>query len=815
MINKIIVINLKKRIDRKENIIQLFNSINLNYIFYEAIDGNTLNLTLEIKNLFNGNDFLNRKGFIGCALSHYNIWVDLLKEKNETVYYTIFEDDITISPYFSSNFKKIENHMKNNLSNIDILFLGYHTINSNYLNINEYAKDIFDIKTYNKNEYVGGFFSYIITKNGAKKMLDFIQQNGIKHGIDYIIKINPTLYISEIYPNIVFSKWVENNNTLVDSNIQKDIEIFDFHQLYDYHNYLFIPKMDIMNCDFERINTFNINHFIEESNKYDNVDGFNTLGFLKTKIDKNQLQLSSYFNENDGIFIKLNKMYRVKMICDQCSSKELCDQWNNMSKGNHIWNNIKITYDDNDIDYYVIINRVINNEYYDPMKTILFQMEPYCYNPLQNYGVKTWGKWANIQKNDFMDVRTHKYTYNNCESLLNETYYEISTMKINKTKNYISSICSEKYFDPGHIKRIDFLKYIEKNYSDFTIDIYGRCSKHNFKNYYGELSRKEKSKGLMPYKYYFMCENNSERNYITEKFWEALLCECFIFYYGAANVSEYINPRAYIQLNLNDFSKSYKIMKQAINDNLWEKNIDIIREEKYKILNYYNFFPTIERSITKDIWKNELQFLYNKIKIYILKQNQELNYKMTVFIKTLKEFNFDVEIVEYPDNVITNVENTNYKKAFILNKIKYIYSNNDIYDTLQLIELYENIMENSEYNYSSFLIISDNIIFDSSLNNLFNSMKYLPENYDYVQLYYDNDHNQNQFKIIDQKNSLYYTVKKYYFQCEYAHFVSKNGISKIINYIGNTINYSIKDYIYECYENMDFHFYVGKNKLFI
>ena len=28
--------------------------------------------------------------------------------------------------------------------------------------------------------------------------------------------------------------------------------------------------------------------------------------------------------------------------------------------------------------------------------------------------------------------------------------------------NIISTICSSKYFDPGHIKRIDFLKYIEK-----------------------------------------------------------------------------------------------------------------------------------------------------------------------------------------------------------------------------------------------------------------------------------------------------------------------------------------------------------------
>ena len=79
---KIIVLNLKKREDRRNNIFELFNNIDFEkYYFYEGIDGKNIPLTLEIKNLFNGNDFGNRKGFIGCALSHYNIWLDLAKDK--------------------------------------------------------------------------------------------------------------------------------------------------------------------------------------------------------------------------------------------------------------------------------------------------------------------------------------------------------------------------------------------------------------------------------------------------------------------------------------------------------------------------------------------------------------------------------------------------------------------------------------------------------------------------------------------------------------------------------------------------------------
>src|SRR3990172_9964329 len=107
-------------------------------------------------------------------------------------------------------------------------------------------------------------------------------------------------------------------------------------------------------------------------------------------------------------------------------------------------------------------------------------------------------------------------------------------MIIKKDKgNLISSICSEKSFDPGHIKRIDFVRYVENKYdSVFKIDIYGRSNKHNFKNYIGKLPNDQKDYGLFPYKYYFMSENNQEYNYITEKLWEPLICECLCFYWG-------------------------------------------------------------------------------------------------------------------------------------------------------------------------------------------------------------------------------------------------------------------------------------------
>ena len=39
-------------------------------------------------------------------------------------------------------------------------------------------------------------------------------------------------------------------------------------------------------------------------------------------------------------------------------------------------------------------------------------------------------------------------------------------------------------------------------------------------------------------------ENNIEHNYVTEKFWEPILSECLVFYYGCPNLTNvtFINP---------------------------------------------------------------------------------------------------------------------------------------------------------------------------------------------------------------------------------------------------------------------------------
>jgi hypothetical protein len=227
-------------------------------------------------------------------------------------------------------------------------------------------------------------------------------------------------------------------------------------------------------------------------------------------------------------------------------------------------------------------------------------MEPWVNDLSKPWGVKTWSEWAEPDPSKFLAVRGRKTDHhNNAFWQLELTLNDLQNPDLfEKTKvTTVSSICSSKYFDEGHIARIDFLKFLEAK-DDLQLDIYNQDNKHGFTNYRGPVSPYiDKSHGIKQYKYYFMMENNYESNFITEKLWEPILCETLVFYYGCPNVANYIDPRAFVQLDVNDFEQSYQIIKQAIKEDWWSQRIEIIKKEKRRILEELAFFPVTDKII--------------------------------------------------------------------------------------------------------------------------------------------------------------------------------------------------------------------------
>jgi len=598
------VVNLVRRTDRKETTEKVFDDAGVKdseYEFIEAVDGKELILTDEINTLFLGNDFGSRKGFIGCALSHYGLWKQLLTDTTNE-YYTIFEDDVRLVDGFKDKWVAAKAAL--DITAPHFLYLGFTSPDQEIRQARTEKPEFM-----NMGKYIGGFFGYMITKPAAKLMCDYIQVNGIKHGIDYLVKVVPNIRCLSVQPHIVITEWVKTSASPVDTDIQKDYTSLQIvHKELPVQNlqedsWTFYEGVDSGGADITRCSQLDILSLKAAAESNPNCVAFNTLGFLKSNV-KFPLIKSPWLHAPGGIYVK--KSYkpsiRVKMLCNWCSSEDLCKEWLKMTKGSYKWNDIEITWSDDNIDYYVIINKPQAGAKYIPEKTIIFHMEPWCDSPHQNWGVKTWGEWAKPDPAKFLQVRTHDKFLNPGFWQLSLTYSQLKEMDMVKQKsadkyNIISSICSSKYFDPGHKKRIDFLKFVEAKGS-VKLHIYNEDNKHEFKSYQGTATPSiDKDKGLVPYKYYFMCENNVETNFITEKLWEPILCEALCFYWGCPNVAEHVDPMAYVQLNMDDFEASYNIMNAAIETNLWQERLPYIKKAKQRILDEQGFFPMLENAL--------------------------------------------------------------------------------------------------------------------------------------------------------------------------------------------------------------------------
>jgi GR25 family glycosyltransferase involved in LPS biosynthesis len=585
------VINLKRRPDRKDAMNALFKSIDFTeYEFIQAVDGKEIIVTNEIKTLFNGNDFGNRSGVIGCAMSHYTLWKSLLEDK-KTDYYVIFEDDVRLSSNFKNVYKKLQ--IENIFSMANYLFLGYHMYKHNReLTADAYVKESnsITIDDMQNSLNIGAGFAYSINKNGARILLEYIANNGIKHGIDYIVKICDKLAPSEIRPQIVFSEWYEFADQTIDTDIQKDRNSIDFNiQINtDDENFSFFPMVDHINDDLF-MSKLSLEELKKKALDDCNCVGFNTLGFFKSNIDISKLKNSPYFGNNDGIYIKnsflsrKNKIPRIKLIGNWQLSQKMVEEFGIMSH-----DDLQLVSNEDEVDYYVIVNYPNHYETYIPDKTIIFQMEPWVFDETKNWGVKTWGAWAKPDTSLFLHVHSHSHYLNPAQWT-----FDIDSKQISQKKNQITSILSHKNNDIGHHLRIQFAKALQ------NIDIYGRDNYHQVGNYVGEVPENNKYNVYSSYKYALSVENNSESNYATEKIWEAIVCECLPFYWGCPNLENYIDSNAFVRLPLEDINESIRIVEQAIREDWWSQRIEVIRETKKKVMNELGFFPIIKKILEK------------------------------------------------------------------------------------------------------------------------------------------------------------------------------------------------------------------------
>lgn len=295
---------------------------------------------------------------------------------------------------------------------------------------------------------------------------------------------------------------------------------------------------------------------------------------------------------------------RVRMLANWCSSGELCELFNRMtSQGNYEWrfrdlagveHRLRMTSAaDEEPDYWVVINAPPASEegHFDPSRTVVFQMEPLMWTERMR---ERWRRWAAPSPLSFLQVRDHRRYRNSCDWWVGCSYADLSQGPPPQKDRTMAACVSAKYFDPGHVRRIDFLRFLDRH--DIDLDIYG-ARENGFRRWRSRLPLHDKRRALLGYRYYFDAENNAAPNFYTEKILDCLLAETLCFYWGCPNLDSFFDPRAFIRLELEDFEADLARIREAIAADEWSARLPHIRAEKRRILDEYQFFPTLARVV--------------------------------------------------------------------------------------------------------------------------------------------------------------------------------------------------------------------------
>ena len=150
-----------------------------------------------------------------------------------------------------------------------------------------------------------------------------------------------------------------------------------------------------------------------------------------------------------------------------------------------------------------------------------------------------------------------------------------------KTK-LLSAVCSAKQMK--HTKHHSRFRLVETLAREIPgMDWFGKGLR--------PLDRKEDA--LDSYRYHVAVENHIGVHHWTEKFADAILCECLPFYAGDPALAEIFPRESFIPIPIDNPAEAVRIVRESIANDEYSKRREAILEAKRLILTRYNFWSQV------------------------------------------------------------------------------------------------------------------------------------------------------------------------------------------------------------------------------
>ncbi|KAI5091263.1 procollagen galactosyltransferase 1 precursor [Silurus meridionalis] len=170
--DEVFMINLLRRQDRRERMLRTLWEQEITCKIINAVDGKALNesqvralgITMlpGYKDPYHGRPLT--KGELGCFLSHYNIWNEIVERGLQMS--LVIEDDLRFEIFFKRKLQKLMQDVKSEKLDWDLIYIGRKR-----MQVEEPEKPVPNIRNLVEADYSYWTLGYMISLQGAKKLL--------------------------------------------------------------------------------------------------------------------------------------------------------------------------------------------------------------------------------------------------------------------------------------------------------------------------------------------------------------------------------------------------------------------------------------------------------------------------------------------------------------------------------------------------------------------------------------------------------------------------------------------------------------------